>query len=91
MTKAGFESIEIAKKNGSWTSLDHVEALIMPDDLKEALEKHNGLEFFNGLTKSAKKILLHWVSSAKREPTRNKRILEIAENAGENVKPKQFR
>ncbi|ACE06207.1 hypothetical protein Aasi_0836 [Candidatus Amoebophilus asiaticus 5a2] len=34
MTKAGLESIEIAKQNGSWTILDEVEALIIPNDLE---------------------------------------------------------
>jgi uncharacterized protein YdeI (YjbR/CyaY-like superfamily) len=40
MTKAGLESIEIAKQNGSWTILDEVEALIIPADLQEELDKH---------------------------------------------------
>lgn len=30
MTQAGLESIEIAKGNGSWEILDHVEELIIP-------------------------------------------------------------
>lgn len=34
---------------------------------------------------------LHWVVSAKRIETRQKRISEIAENANKNLKPKQFR
>ncbi|WP_339608113.1 YdeI/OmpD-associated family protein [uncultured Roseivirga sp.] len=48
-------------------------------------------DYFDGLSKSAKKILLLWVISAKRPETRQKRVLEIAENASENLKPKQFR
>ena len=47
MTKAGFDSIETAKQNGSWTRLDEVEALVIPDDLKEELANYNGsLEYF---------------------------------------------
>jgi uncharacterized protein YdeI (YjbR/CyaY-like superfamily) len=38
-----------------------------------------------------KKILLYWIISAKRSETRQKRILDIAENAGKNLKPKPFR
>lgn len=92
MTQAGYESIEIAKQNGSWTFLDEVEALVIPADLHEELAKHkNALEYFTGLSASNKKILLYWVISAKRPETRQKRIVEIAENAGENLKPKQFR
>ncbi len=92
MTKAGFDSIETAKQNGSWSVLDEVEALVIPEDLKEALLNHKGsMAYFDGLSKSAKKILLHWVVFAKRSETRQKRILAIAENASKSLMPKQFR
>ncbi|CAM3328511.1 YdeI/OmpD-associated family protein [Zobellia roscoffensis] len=92
MTKAGLQSITIAKTNGSWSILDHIEALIIPEDLAVALEEREGSNaYFEGLSKSAKKILLHWVVSAKRPETREKRILEIAENASKDQKPKPFR
>jgi uncharacterized protein YdeI (YjbR/CyaY-like superfamily) len=92
MKEEGYKSIEIAKENGSWTILDGIEALIIPDDLLEELKNHKGsMDYFESLSKSAKKILLYWVISAKRKETRQKRIVEIAENACENLKPKQFR
>ena len=73
-------------------TIDEIEALVVPEDLAAALAHHKGaIDYFNGLSKSAKKILLHWVISAKRPETRQKRVLEIAENASENLKPKQFR
>ena len=92
MKEEGYKSIAIAKANGSWTILDGVEELIIPDDLKEEFENYKGSEeYFDSLSKSDKKILLYWVVSAKRKKTRQKRILEIAENASSNLKPKQFR
>jgi len=92
MEEAGYRSIEIAKKNGSWTILDEIEALVIPEDLKEELANYNGAdEYFESLSTSDKKILLHWVVSAKRKETRQKRILEIVENANSKMKPKQFR
>ena len=92
MSEAGYKSIEVAKANGSWTTVDKVESLEIPQDLKAQLTNSKGsLEFFESLSKSAKKILLHWVISAKREETRKKRISEIVENASRNMKPKQFR
>jgi uncharacterized protein YdeI (YjbR/CyaY-like superfamily) len=92
MKEAGFKSIEIAKENGSWTILDEVEALVIPEDLKSGFKKYKGsIEYFNSLSKSVKKQLLYWIVSAKRMETRQKRILEIVENAGQNKKPKQFR
>tara|TARA_R110000868_G_scaffold37111_14_gene131610 strand:+ start:19881 stop:20456 length:576 start_codon:yes stop_codon:yes gene_type:complete len=92
MEEEGYNSIEIAKENGSWTFLDGVENLVVPEDLKLELTNHKGsMEYFESLSKSAKKILLYWVLSAKRKETRQKRILEIAEEASKNLKPKQFR
>jgi uncharacterized protein YdeI (YjbR/CyaY-like superfamily) len=92
MKEEGYKSIEIAKENGSWTILDEVEALIIPEDLKEGFTNYKGATaYFDSLSKSDKKILLHWVVSAKRNETRQKRILEIAKNASGNLKPKQFR
>ncbi len=92
MEEAGYRSIEIAKENGSWTYLDQVEELMVPKDLEEELAKNKAsLEYFDGLSKSNKKMLLYWVISAKREETRSKRIKEIVENASQQLKPKQFR
>jgi len=92
MKEEGFKSIEIAKENGSWAILDDVEALVIPEDLKEGFSNYKGsIEYFGSLSESAKKILLYWVVSAKRKETRKKRILEIVENASNNLKPKQFR
>ena len=92
MEEAGYKSIEIAKENGSWTILDEVEALVIPEDLKSEFANYKGsMEFFDSLSKSVKKGLLYWVISAKRKETRQKRIFEIVENASRNLKPKQFR
>ncbi len=92
MKEEGYKSIEIAKENGSWAILDEVEALVIPEDLQEEFSNYKGsMEYFDSLSKSVKKILLYWVVSAKRKETRQKRILEIAENARQKLKPKQFR
>ncbi len=92
MEDEGFKSIEIAKENGSWTTLDHVEDLIIPEDLKDEFENHKGSkEFFESLSPSVKKRMLYWVISAKRVETRQKRIFEIVKSASQNMKPKQFR
>lgn len=91
MTQAGFQSIEKAKQNGSWTILDEVEKLIIPTDLEKELKNHpNSMDFFLGLSKSVRKTMLQWIVLAKRPETRQKRIKEIAEQASKNLKPKQF-
>lgn len=91
MTKAGFETIRIAKENGSWNILDSVEELVIPEDLNEAFKMHDGSEaYFLSLSKSVKKMLLQWIVLAKRTETRKKRIDEIAILAAQNKKPKNF-
>jgi len=91
MTQAGLESIEVAKQNGSWTILDEVEDLIIPIDLERAFEKHKGSkDYFLSLSKSIRKMMLTSLVLAKRPKTRQKRVDEIAEFAGQNKKPKQY-
>lgn len=91
MAQAGLDIIEIAKQNGSWTILDEVEELIIPNDLEEAFSKYEGAkDYFLSLSKSIKKMMLQWLVLAKRPETRQKRIDEIAELAGQSKKPKQF-
>lgn len=88
MTQAGFNSIEVAKQNGSWTILDEVEELIIPKDLETAFKKRKGSkDFFLSLSKTIRKMILTSLVLAKRPETRQKRIDEIA---GQNKKPKQY-
>ncbi len=92
MTAAGLDCIEKAKQNGSWTALDEIETLKIPDDLEKALERHSGAkEFFLSLSKSVRKTMLHWVTFAKQAETRERRINELVEFAAKGEKPKQFR
>lgn len=92
MTEAGFKVIDIAKHNGSWTILDEAEELILPPELEKALQKsEDSKDYFSSLSKSKKKVLLYWITLAKTETTRQKRILEIAENASQKQLPKPFR
>jgi len=91
MTQAGLEVVERAKADGSWTILDDVEALMLPPDLEIAfLDKPQAMDYFLGWSKSVKKSILLWLKLAKREETRQKRIAELVELAGQGQKPKQF-
>jgi len=91
MMPAGLESIATAKANGSWTILDSVDALIIPEDLALAFERFGGAQdYFMSVSISARKAMLQWLVLAKRPETRQKRIDEIALLASQNQKPKQF-
>lgn len=88
---AGYEIIETAKQNGSWSILDEVEELMIPADLESEFETRPGSEdFFLSLSKSVRKAILQWLVLAKQPETRRKRLLEIAERAALQQKPKQF-
>ncbi len=91
MTQAGLEAIAIAKSNGSWNILDEVEALIIPNDLMTALSLNpEAKEYFLNLSRTDKRNLLQWITLAKREETRQKRIRDIVFSAENKRKPKQF-
>ena len=92
MLEAGLKTIEIAKQNGSWEILDDAEDGILPDDLIQKLEEYpDAKEYVLGLNMSVRKMLLSWIALAKRPETREKRIVEIAENAAIGQKPKFMR
>lgn len=82
MMPPGLKKIERAKADGSWTFLDDVEALIVPEDLTEALlinpvAKKNFEQFSN----SSKKGILQWLKMAKQQETRQRRIEKIVSKA----------
>jgi len=87
MHESGLQKIKIAKKDGSWTSRDNAENLILPDELKKAFSK-NKLAFknFQAFSKSYKKNYLHWLYSAKREETKKKRLAQIVNLCEQNIK-----
>jgi len=85
--ESGLAKIETAKQNGSWNSLDAVEDLIIPDDLKSAFEQNEiAFENYKSFSRSYKKGYLYWLNQAKRQETRHNRIIEIIKRCSENKK-----
>ena len=87
MAEAGRVAVASARADGSWTFLDDVERLEIPDDLAKAFARNQrakrNYESFNA---SARKIILLWIKTAKRNETREKRIAETVRLAAKNVK-----
>jgi len=78
MTPAGQKAIDLAKKTGTWAAFDHVDALVMPDDLTQALAKAPAAAAtLKTLTVARQKQFLYFLNDAKREETRVKRIAHI--------------
>jgi uncharacterized protein YdeI (YjbR/CyaY-like superfamily) len=76
MESAGLAKIAAAKRDGSWTLLDSVEAREMPNDLRKALGAF-GVRTFESLTPGRQKEHLRALVTAKRPETRAKRIAEV--------------
>jgi uncharacterized protein YdeI (YjbR/CyaY-like superfamily) len=90
MKPAGLEMIEIAKKNGTWTALDRIENLEVPDDLQQALENNpSANNFWSTFPKSTKRAILEWILNAKKPETRQNRITETVEKASRNIRATQ--
>jgi len=88
MTEAGRAVVEAARMDGSWTILEPVEDLVVPDDLAVALDARRGArERWDALPPTAKRAYLLWIVTAKREPTRARRVTESADliRAGKRV------
>lgn len=92
MTAAGLEMIEIAKQNGTWTALDEVEKLSVPDDLQWAFQQNQvAFAFWEKFPPSSKRGILEWIQNAKRPETRQKRIEETVAKAEQNIRANHYR
>jgi uncharacterized protein YdeI (YjbR/CyaY-like superfamily) len=88
LAPAGIRVIEAAKADGSWTMLDGPEAGIEPDDLTAALDSvPTARENWDAFPKSAKKLGLTSIATAKRVETRASRIAKIVADAAAGKRP----
>jgi uncharacterized protein YdeI (YjbR/CyaY-like superfamily) len=87
MMPEGLKMVELAKKSGTWTKLEEVDQMILPDDLQHAFNQ-NKIAFanWNAFSDSSKRGILQWLMSAKKEETRQKRIKKTVELAAINIK-----
>ncbi|MBL0356297.1 MAG: YdeI/OmpD-associated family protein [Chitinophagaceae bacterium] len=87
MTTAGLTAVELAKQTGTWTALDEVEQVIIPNDLRKLFEKNKkAWKNFEAFPRSAKRGILEWISSAKKPETRVKRIYQTVKKAALNLR-----
>ncbi|MEL6974050.1 MAG: YdeI/OmpD-associated family protein [Bacteroidota bacterium] len=87
MHPTGLKAIEVSKANGLWNFMDDVDNMIVPKDLFDELNKHEGaLGFFEAINASSKRFVLRWIKLAKTDKTRRNRIRKIAELAAKGEK-----
>ena len=88
MTKAGFITIKLAKENGKWNNAYSSKIVpTIPTDLIEALKKEElAWRNFSKFSNSTKLQYVHWITKAKKDETRQKRINELVKKAVKNIK-----
>ncbi len=95
MTEAGRRAVDAARADGSWTRLEAVEAMVVPDDLVVALSAKPGArEHFDGYSATRRKGILRWIAFAKLPATRAARIartVDAAERGHDPLSPRQQR
>lgn len=92
MTPAGQALVDAAQADGSWTMLDDVENLVVPDDLSAAFGAHPGSrDQWDGFPRSVRRGILEWIAQAKTDPTRAKRVEETARLAARGERANQWR
>ncbi len=90
MAPAGLRKIEAAKLDGSWTALDAIEAMEVPAELKAALDRNKGAhKHYESFPPSVRKQIIRWVSDARTEATRTKRIQETVALAAKGIRANQ--
>lgn len=94
MRPPGQAAIDRARENGSWSALDEVEELTAsngePDDLRTALDAvPPARAAWDAFPRSARRVILVWVLSAKRPETRAKRVQVAVEEAAQGRRANQ--
>jgi len=92
MTAAGLQTIAVARKNGSWDApartYTTVDPTQIPGDLAKAFSKNKRAKTnFENFSFSTRKQFLSWITSAKRDETREARIKQTLLMSAANKRP----
>ena len=87
MAGPGLAAYQAAQRSGRWDDSNHVDALVVPGDLRKALQSAGALSWFDASAPSYRRNVLRFLAQSKRLETRRKRIDLIAAHAerGERV------
>lgn len=78
MTEAGMAAVREAKQNGEWDkAAEREDTSVLPPDLEEALQRDGRIWLnWESLAPSRKKQYIYWITGAKTQQTRERRIRE---------------
>ena len=92
MKPAGLAKVEEAKRSGAWNLIDEAQNAEVPADLAEEFARFEGSAVnFEAFPRGVKKQILEWITQAKTDATRLKRIHETASLAQQNIRANQWR
>lgn len=90
MRAPGLAALEAAKASGLWGASDAVDDLLVPDDLRAALDAAQASAWFDGAAPSYRRNVLRFMTQAKRPQTRAKRVALISDHAARGEKVPQY-
>jgi uncharacterized protein YdeI (YjbR/CyaY-like superfamily) len=92
MLPAGLTVVDAARRDGSWTALDKVEALDEPPALRAALDAEPAARTaWDQFPRSARRAILEWITNARTPETRAKRIDTTVSEAAVGRRANQWR
>jgi uncharacterized protein YdeI (YjbR/CyaY-like superfamily) len=90
MRAPGRRAYDAARAGGDWDASDPVDDLVVPDDLRAALDGMGASAWFDAAAPSYKRNILRFLAQAKRPETRARRIDVIAGHAARGEKVPQY-
>ncbi|PZU56366.1 MAG: hypothetical protein DI547_16805 [Sphingobium sp.] len=91
MTDSGRKAVARSKRLGLWNASADIDALLVPDDLRAALDARPlAGEWFDAAAPSYRRNVLRWIKGAVRPETRATRIGELVERSGRGEKVPQM-
>jgi len=85
MAPAGQELVDLARRTGTWDLLADAQNLIVPADLRAALDRDPAADqHFQAFPPSSRRAILEWITLAKRPETRAGRIAQTITQAAHN-------
>ena len=91
MTQSGQKLIDLAKETGTWEALVDIENSVIPPDLEKRFARNKtARKNFDAFAPSSKRIILEWISNARKPETRKKRVDETVTLAAKNIKANHY-
>ena len=87
MTEHGQAMIDLARAGGTWAVPGDEEGSVLPDDLREPLDRDGAArENFEAFPPSSRRLILEWIAGAKKPDTRQRRIARTVTHAAVNIR-----